>query len=370
MAKNKETMFEHEISRRIEGVTVSSAADMEYPITNSTGSFNLDFDLASPFPERSVVEIFGSESSFKTTVGLSAIGHGLMADKHCAFINMEKSLNRNHIESTAVLRPFLTGPKKDLFTIINCTGGEKAFNAMKLFAEQYPRSIILLDSIDACVPEALLSLDIGEVKVGNHAKLMSDALRKLIDTAYQTRATLIFINQLRSKIIAYGNPNETTGGRAIKFYAHQRIELMKPGKDQILTDTDGNVIGSILRYTIRKNKYQPAEIEGEIPLLYGYGIFNGLELVDMCLKFGILPFGGKGGKQAAIPKWNSDRTDFLKSKDGEIERSTMSRLNAGRLLTMDQKLFDYLHSELNKILSISRKNDFLSEEPINEVSES
>jgi len=345
MAKKQSDDFAaKEIERQYEGhVVLIKASDLENPLSNSSGSYSLDYDLGIPFPEGGIVEIYGPESSMKTTLGLSVIANALRDGKKCAFINMERSINRSHLDKISSLKPFLE-KNSNSFIIINADSGEKALNVMKLFAEQNPRSVIFLDSVDACIPEAVLSGEIGDNKVGNHAKLMSDAMRRLIDTAYRKKSLLVFSNQIRSKIIAYGNPNESTGGHALRFYAHQRIELQKPGKQQLMTDSDGNITGVLMRYTIRKNKYQPAGQEGTIPILYNHGIFAELELIEMCLKFGILSFGGKGGKQVVLPGILEDKSDF------STDTKTMSKLNAARYLRIDRDLYTLIDKKYRDFL--------------------
>jgi recombination protein RecA len=366
--------FTKELGRQYEGgVSVMDVGDLPDPDKNSTGSLTLDFDLAIPFPEGAVIELYGGEGSGKTSLALQALAEALQNGKHCLFVDAERSLNRRHMSGIQRIRPWLQsgyqGPNGNTLKVVKTTTGEQALQTMRMFASQFPKGVVVLDSVDACLPEALLTGDIGEQKIGNHAKLMSDALRKLVGIANDNGVTLIFVNQLRSKIIAYGDPNETSGGRALKFYAHQRIELLKPGKAQIMTDPDGDRIGVIMRYKIIKNKYNPFGQEGEIPILYGYGFYDAQELMNMCLKFGILNFGGKGGGQVKMPKWEEvPRVDdkgkpvFLRSNpeeqiidrilhDGEDECVAKSKNIASKMFANDRELYLTYYDRLTKLLS-------------------
>lgn len=309
--------FTKEVDRMFKDgtVKVSDASEMVDPESNSTGSLGLDYDLAVPFPEGAVVEVYGDESSYKTSLALQAVAEALNNGKHCLIINAERSLNRRHLASIKKLRPFLEEGAENRLKLVKMTTGEEALNTMKLYASQFPRSMVVLDSVDACLPEAVITGNIGDQKVGNQSKLMSDALRKLIGVADENRVTLVFINQMRSKITMYGDPNDTSGGRALKYYAHQRIQMKKAGKAQIITDSDGERIGVKMRYVVIKNKFNPAGQEGEIPLLYGYGVNDAEELLDMCLKFGLIAFGGRGGKQILVPTWKEVP---LKNEDDEV----------------------------------------------------
>ncbi len=363
--------FTSELERQYEGgVTSMDVGDLLDPEFNSTGSLTLNFDLAIPFPEGAVIEVYGSEGSMKTSLALQALAEALNGGKDCLFVDAERSLNRRHMSGIRKIRPWLqkgyVGPNGNRLKIVKTTTGEQALQTMRMFASQFPKSVIVLDSVDACLPEALITGDIGENKIGNHAKLMSDALRKLVGIADDNKVTLIFVNQLRSKIIAYGDPNETSGGRALKFYAHQRIELLKPGKSQIMTDSDGDRIGVIIRYKVIKNKYNPFGQEGEIPILYGHGFFEAKELMDMCTKFGLLSFGGKGGGQIKMPKWGEkqvheggepltdDNGDPVMERylmDGEDDCVAKPKLVAAKMFSNDEELYEIYRRRLAALLS-------------------
>lgn len=341
-----------------DGVRVMSATEVGNPEANPCGSFFLDYDLVVPFPEGRITEIFGEEGTCKTTLTLEVAGRAIAAGKTALYVNMEKNLNLSLMRTIRTLRPYIDDAIEQMkkggsgdcpLWIINASNGEQALEAMRKFASMVPRGVAILDSIDAAQPDAVLSGEIGENKVGNLAKLMSDAMRKLIGVSELNKVSLIFVNQIRDKITMYGDPASTPGGRAVKFYASQRIKLQKPGKAQTLTDADGERIGVIIRYKVVKNKVAPDGTEGEFPILFKNGIFREQELVTKCCIFNVLRMGGKGGKQVFLPKLNRDTLDFI-MKDGEREEVCMSQFNAARRLLMDTVLANKLEEELNATL--------------------
>jgi protein RecA len=231
--------------------------------------------------------------------------------------------------------------------IVNPSNGEQALEAMRRFAQMVPGGVAVLDSVDAAQPEAILSGTVGETKVGNLSKLMSDAMRKLVADAERNRVTLIFVNQVRDKITMYGDPTTTSGGNALKFYASQRIKLMKPGKAQTVTDESGERIGMIVRYKVEKNKMAPDGNEGAFPILFGAGIFREQELVTMCANFGILRMGGKGGKQVYLPVVDRETGNYV--MEGEERKSVcMRQIDAARRLLLDKVLCTKLENELKE----------------------
>jgi recombination protein RecA len=338
--------FKQEIES--EGVRVMGAEEVLDPDPNYSGSLNLDLDLFVPFPAGRITEVFGQEGTCKTTLVLEVLGRAIMAGKKCLYVNMEKNLNRSLMQTIRSLRPILDDvidQTEDCpLWIVNPRNGEQAFQAMRRFAEMQPGGLAVLDSIDAALPEAVLSGDIGDQKVGNLAKLMSDAMRKLIGVSEENKVTLIFVNQIRDKISMYGDPTETSGGRAMKFYASQRIQLMKPRKTDIIEDADKEKIGVIIRYRVVKNKVAPDGNEGAFPILFKNGIFREQEIISHAATFGILKMGGKGNKQVYVPSLNKDGEYVM---DGDTRKETcMSQFNAARRLLLSPKLSTKLEIEL------------------------
>ena len=353
------SFFQQEVAA--EGVRAMLAPEIGNPQPNRTGSFNLDYDLFVPFPEGRITEVFGEEGTCKTTLALEVAGRALQAGKTVLYVNMEKNLNLSLMLTVRTLRPYLDTALEQMkkgtqsecpLWIVNASNGEQAFESMRKFASMVPRGVAILDSIDAAQPSAVLSGEIGENKVGNLAKLMSDAMRKLISVTEQNKVALIFVNQIRDKITMYGDPTDTPGGRAVKFYASQRIRLQKPGKAQTLTDADGERIGVVIRYKVVKNKVAPDGVEGEFPILFQNGIFREQELVTKCCNFGVLRMGGKGGQQVFLPKLDRKTNEFV-MKDGEREETCVSQFNAARRLLMDGTLATKLEAELVAKMGVS-----------------
>jgi recombination protein RecA len=339
--------FAKQLTKNMDGVNAFNASQLTDPEPNKSGSFALDFDLGIAFPTGGIIEVYGGEGSYKTTLALEVLGQALQAGKKGLFVNAEHSLTRTHLMNIQSIAPFLDMEDSPLL-IVDPTTGEEALEAVKSFGEQFPGSVVVLDSVDACVPEGVLANKIGDLKVGNLPRLMSDAMRKLKNV--QNGTTFILINQIREKIgVMFGDPRETSGGRALKFYAHQRIELLKPGKAQMI-HVDGDLIGVIARYKIIKNKLQPAGQDGSFPIIFQKGIFREQELIESCMKFGILGMGGSGGKQVKLPSLDKE-TGELKKEKGEVVTKMMSRFNGARKLILDTKLYDYLVARYEEIVS-------------------
>lgn len=353
--------FSGELTDEENGVRVFTASTMKDPAPNKSGSYTLDYDLVIPFPEGRIMELYGGEGTGKTTLVLEIIGQALAnnPEKRALFVNMEKSLNVSLMKTIRTLRPFiddaLLGKKDCRLWVVNATTGEQALGALQKFAMLVPGGIGALDSIDATQPESVLSGEIGENKMGNHGKLMSDAMRKLVGVAEANRVALIFTNQLRDKITMYGDPAETPGGKAVRYYANQRIRLKTPTKADMITDPDGEIIGKMINYKVIKNKFAPEGQENAIPLLFKNGIFREYELVIQCCNFGLLKLGGKGGKQVYLPKLNRETNEFEKV-DGEVDGTWMTQFNASRRLLLDPALTAKIDGQLQTMLVTGRQD--------------
>lgn len=355
VAKDKVSFsfFKNEVEE--EGMRAMTAAEMTDPSPNKSGSYNLDYDLTIPFPAGRITEVFGEEGSCKTTLILEVLARAILNGKIALYVNAEKNLNLSLLRTIRSLKPYIEQAITNMANgtydndcplwIINSSNGEQALESMRKFASMVPDGVAALDSIDAAQPEAVLAGEIGDTKVGNLAKLMSDAMRKLITVSEENRVALIFINQIRDKITMYGDPTDTPGGRAVKFYASQRIKLMKPGKSQTIVNGDGDRIGVNIRYKIVKNKVAPDGNEGEFPILFNNGIFREQELITKCCNFGILRMGGKGGQQVFLPKIDPSTNEFA-VKDGVKDETCISQFNAARRLLLDPALFNKLDNIL------------------------
>jgi len=369
---NSYDFMSSELKKNIAGAELVDPAKMENPEGNSTGSLSLDIDLGIPCPEGKMIEISGSEGSLKTSLAFEILGQALKAGKYAAYVNLENSGDRRGFDNVKSISTAM-GVKDHKFRMINADTGEGALKSLRMFVEQFPKSVVVFDSIDACVPEAVSAKDIGEAAVGNLSKLMSDACRKLNTAVKKSGSTIIWINQQREKIgVVYGNPATTSGGRAIKFYCTQRIEMMAVGKAQIVVDSSGEQIGVLARYKIIKNRFAP-KVDGEIPILFGHGVYSESEVMEEALKLGLLGFGGRGGKQVLLPRRKPRERDIEGNIVGEIEYfdvdkedkqtfMAMKRLDAARRLLLDKVLADKLRARVMELvdpLDFGAANEFL-----------
>jgi len=293
-------LFMNRLKKNFEDTQFCTGDELELPRSNSTGSLSLDINLQVPIYEGSIVEIFSNEGAGKTTLVLSILAEAVKRGKKCLFLDQEQALQPTLVDSFPDLRV------DGALEVVSAPTGEDALKIAELWALQYPGSIVAIDSVDALLPQQTEAKDIGETDVGTLPKLMSAGCRKLQHAAGKAKSTIIFLNQLRSKIGAYGNPDTTSGGRALPFYASQRIQLMDiTSKTRIMSD-DGNQIGHTVRYKIIKNKVAPPFVSGEFPLIYGKGIDVCDELATMAGDLGVIE---KDGKYYLIP-----------NEEGEIKK--------------------------------------------------
>lgn len=338
-------------AEKIEGVRILSASEITDPTPNKSGSIVLDHALVVPFPAGRITEVYGPNGSCKTTLVLEVAGQGLIIDKDVLYVNMERNLNRSLVSTVRSIRPYMENQGKNCrFKIATAPNGEVAFELMRKFAQQFPGGIVILDSIDASQPEAVMSSEIGTNKVGNLAKLLSDAMRKLITVIEENNVTCVLVNQQRTKIIAYGDPRTTSGGDAVPYYASQRIELMKPGKQQCLYNDEKDQVGVMIRFKVKKNKCAPDGIEGEFPILWGHGIWREKEIVQKGLEFGVLRFGGRGGKQVILPKLDRKTGEPKLDDAGEPEVLMMRQALAWQRLLIDGVLTAWIETEVLKLM--------------------
>ena len=357
--------FKQEVEQ--DGVRAMSAEEIGDPSPNRSGSYNLDYDLTVPFPAGRLTEVFGPPGTCKTTLSLEVAGRAIESDKIALYINMERNLNLSLMRTVRTLRPYLdkaienaaalAAGKKPIHPecplwIVNASNGEQAFEAMRKFAGMVPNGVAILDSIDAAQPQSVMAGEIGDSTVGKLAKLMSDAMRKLVSVAGDNNVALIFVNQIRDKITMYGDPTSTPGGYALDFYSTQRIKLQTPRKQDFILDAKNERIGSLIRYKVVKNKVAPDGNEGVFPILFKNGIFREQELVTQACNFGVLKMGGKGGKQVFLPKIDRDTGEYI--MDGEeVAATCMTQFNAARRLLMDSVLFNKLDAEVQSLFASS-----------------
>jgi recombination protein RecA len=248
----------------------------------SSGSLGLDIALGiGGLPRGRIVEIYGPESSGKTTLALHAIAEAQKGGGTCAFIDAEHALDPSYARKLGV--------NVDELLISQPDAGEQALEIADTLVRSGALDVIVIDSVAALVPRAELEGEMGDTHVGLQARLMSQALRKLTGSISRSRTMIIFINQIRMKIgIMFGNPETTTGGNALKFYASVRLEIRRIGA---IKDRD-EVVGNQTRVKVVKNKLAPPFKVVEFDIMYGHGVSKTGELVDLGAKAGIVEKSG------------------------------------------------------------------------------
>lgn len=266
-----------------EGSIMRMGDDFVSPIDGiSTGSLGLDLAIGGKgLPRGRVVEVFGPESSGKTTLTLHVVANAQRAGGVCAFIDAEHALDPQYARKLGV--------DLDSLLISQPDHGEQALDICETLARSGAVDVIVIDSVAALVPKAEIEGDMGDSFVGLHARLMSQALRKLTAVTARSRTTLIFINQIREKIgVMFGSPETTTGGRALKFYSSVRIDIRRIGQIK-----DGEEpIGARTKATVVKNKIAPPFRKTEFDILFAEGINRLGELLDLGVETGVMKRSG------------------------------------------------------------------------------
>ena len=283
----------------------------------STGSLSLDIALGiGGLPRGRIVEIYGPESSGKTTLSLHCIAEGQKNGGNVAFIDVEHALDPTYASALGV--------DVDSLLVSQPDTGEDALEIAEALIRSGAIDVIVIDSVAALVPKAEIEGEMGDSHVGLHARLMSQALRKLAGAINKSNCVAIFINQLREKVgVIYGNPEVTTGGRALKFYSSVRIDVRRVET----LKQNGEMIGNRTRAKVVKNKIAPPFKEAEFDIMYGQGISRVGELVDLAAKADVIQ------KAGAWFSYNG-------------ERLGQGRENVKELLTNDTELAERIEKDL------------------------
>ncbi|MEO1918983.1 MAG: recombinase RecA, partial [Paracoccaceae bacterium] len=257
----------------------SALRDIE---STSTGSIGLDIALGiGGLPQGRIIEIYGPESSGKTTLALHVLAESQKKGGICAFVDAEHALDPNYAKKLGV--------DLDELLISQPDGGEQALEITETLVRSGAVSVIVVDSVAALTPKSELEGDMGDHQVGAQARLMSQAMRKLTGAISRSNCMVIFINQIRMKIgVMFGSPETTSGGNALKFYASVRLDIRRIGA---LKDRD-EIVGNATRVKVVKNKVAPPFKQVEFDIMYGEGISKRGELIDLGVKLGLVDKAG------------------------------------------------------------------------------
>ncbi|HWD60487.1 MAG TPA: recombinase RecA [Stellaceae bacterium] len=299
----------------------SHEAAMEVDVV-STGSLGLDIALGiGGLPRGRVVEIYGPESSGKTTLALHVIAEAQKNGGTCAFVDAEHALDPSYAKKLGV--------DIDNLLISQPDAGEQALEIADTLVRSGAIDVLVVDSVAALVPRAELEGEMGDSHVGLHARLMSQALRKLTGSISRSRCMVIFINQIRLKIgVMFGNPETTTGGNALKFYASVRLDIRRIGA---IKDRD-QVVGNQTRVKVVKNKMAPPFKVVDFDIMYGEGVSKMGELVDLGVQAGVVEKSGSwfSYEGSRIGQGRENAKLYLKEHDDMADQIELAiRSNAG-----------------------------------------
>ena len=292
--------------------------------TVSTGSLGLDIALgAGGLPFGRVVEIYGPESSGKTTLTLEVIAQAQREGKVCAFVDAEHALDPIYAEKLGVNINELLVSQPDT--------GEQALEICDMLTRSGAIDIIVVDSVAALTPKAEIEGDMGDSHMGLQARMLSQAMRKLTGNLKKSNTMLIFINQIRMKIgVMFGNPETTTGGNALKFYASVRLDIRRIGA----VKNGDEIVGNETRVKVVKNKISPPFKQAEFQILYGQGINNLGELIDLGVKNGFVEKAGAwyscngeriGQGKANAAKYLEEHPDMAKDVDTKLREMFLTK---------------------------------------------
>lgn len=293
----------------------------------STGSLGLDIALGiGGLPYGRVVEIYGPESSGKTTLTLQVIAEAQRKGKTCAFVDAEHALDPIYAEKLGV--------DVDALLVSQPDTGEQALEITDMLTRSGAVDVIIVDSVAALTPKAEIEGDMGDSHVGLQARLMSQALRKLTGTVKQSGCLLVFINQIRMKIgVMFGNPETTTGGNALKFYSSVRLDIRRTGA----VKQGDEIIGNETRVKVVKNKVAPPFRQAEFQIMYGKGIYHMGEVIDLGVQQKLID------KSGAWYAYNGDKIG-------------QGKANAAKFLEENPEIANEIESQIRKeLLSVPSK---------------
>lgn len=296
-----------------------------------TGSIALDAATGiGGFPKGRIIEIYGPESSGKTTLALHAVAEAQKAGGEAAFVDAEHALDPVYAHNLGV--------DVDSLLVSQPDDGEQALEIVEQLARSGALDVIVVDSVAALVPRAEIDGEMGDSHMGAHARLMSQAMRKLAGVISKSNTIIIFINQLREKVgVVFGNPETTTGGRALKFYASIRMDVRRT---ETLKGTNGEFIGSHTKVKIVKNKVAPPFKTAEFDIMFGEGISRESELVDMAVNFDIIKKSGAWFSygETRVGQGRENTKQYLKDNPevaNEIEAKIRAKIEESRNKTDD-----------------------------------
>ena len=285
----------------------------------SSGSLALDLALGGGYPKGRIIEIYGPESSGKTTLALHAIAEIQKQGGQAAFIDAEHALDPSYARKIGVDTGNLLISQPD--------NGEQALEICETLVRSGAVDLIVVDSVAALVPQAEIDGDMGDAQMGLQARLMSQAMRKLTGIISKTKATVIFINQIRMKIgVMFGNPETTTGGNALKFYASVRIDIRRIGQ---IKDGD-NIAGNRTKIKVVKNKIAAPFRTAEFDIMYNEGVSRTGDVLDLAVQYGVMEKSGAflkyngetlGQGREAVKKLFKDKPELMEEIEGKVREA-------------------------------------------------
>jgi recombination protein RecA len=324
------------------GAIMKLGASERLPIeTISTGSISLDSALGGGVPRGRIIEIYGPESSGKTTLSLHVIASAQKKGGTGAFVDAEHALDPEYAKRIGV--------NVDDLLLSQPDSGEQALEIVETLVRSNALDVIVVDSVAALTPRAEIEGDMGDSHMGLQARLMSQALRKLTSIVSKTKTTVIFLNQLRMKIgVMFGNPETTTGGQALKFYASVRMDIRATAKIEALGSIDKELVGNRVKVKIVKNKIAPPFKSAEFDIMYNKGISYEGDLLDLATKYNVARKAGA----------------FFNYKENKLGQG---RENAKAYLQENVKVAEAIEKDLKALMygNVAEKEKIVSKMPKN-----